>query len=157
MAQAQLKKARTAKWRGEIPIRSLYTAGTAGQRFFQVLKQQGKIIGTVCDGCAQVYVPARRFCERCFAELTSEVTVKPEGVVKSFSYSYVDRNGQRLKQPAISLLVQLEGTTTVMLHRLLDPKELSQLTIGSHVKAVIKPRARRTGSILDIDGFRVMN
>ncbi|HEY7560411.1 MAG TPA: Zn-ribbon domain-containing OB-fold protein [Candidatus Binatia bacterium] len=154
MARAQLEKGKIEKWRGEIPIKSLYTAGTAGQIFLKALKEKGEIVGTRCDPCGQVYVPARRFCERCFAELTSEVTVKPEGVVKSFSYSYVDRDGTRLKQPVVSLLVQLEGATTVMLHRLLDAKELSRVAIGSRVKAVIKPKSRRTGSILDIEGFR---
>jgi uncharacterized OB-fold protein len=154
MAQARLEKRKIEKWRGEIPIESLYTAGTAGQIFFKALKEKGEIVGTRCDPCGQVYVPARRFCERCFAELTSAVTVKPEGVVKSFSYSYVGRDGSRLKQPAAVVLVQLEGATTVMLHRLLGVKELSRVSIGSRVKAVIKPKSRRTGSILDIEGFR---
>jgi uncharacterized OB-fold protein len=154
MARAESQKNKIEKWRGGIPIESLYTAGTAGQIFLKALKEKGEIVGTRCDPCGQVYVPARRFCERCFAELTSEVTVKPEGVVKSFSYSYVDRDGTRLKQPVVSLLVQLEGATTVMLHRLLDAKELSRVAIGSRVKAVIKPKSRRTGSILDIEGFR---
>jgi len=156
MARAQLEKGKIEKWRGEIPIKSLYTAGTAGQIFFKALKEKGEIVGTRCDPCGQVYVPARRFCERCFTELTSEVTVKLEGVVKSFSYSYVDRDGKRLKQPGVSLLVQLEGATTVMLHRLLDAKELSRVAIGSRVKAVIKAKSQRVGSILDIAGFRLL-
>jgi uncharacterized OB-fold protein len=50
-----------------------------------------------------------------------------------------------------SVLVQFEGATTVMLHRLLDIKDLSRVSIGGRVKAVIKPKAKRTGSILDID------
>ena len=103
-----------------------------------------------------MYVPARLFCERCFAELTEPVKVKPEGIVTSFSYSYVDRNGKRLKQPVVAVLVQLEGATTVMLHRLLDVQDLSIVTIGSRVKAVIRPKTKRTGSILDIEGFRLV-
>jgi uncharacterized OB-fold protein len=103
-----------------------------------------------------VYVPARLFCERCFAELTEQVKVKPEGIVKSFSYYNVDRDGKRFNQPVASVLVKLEGATTVMLHRLLDVKDLSRVTIGSRVKAVIKPKTKRTGSILDIEGFRLI-
>jgi uncharacterized OB-fold protein len=156
MARAQVEKEKIEKWRGEIPITSLYTAGTAGQAFFKALKERGEIVGARCEPCAQVYVPARRFCERCFAELTAEVTVKPEGIVKSFSYSYFDRDGKQLKEPAAAVLVQLAGATTVMLHRLLDPRELSNISIGSRVKAVLKPKARRTGSILDIEGFRLV-
>jgi len=156
MARAELRKGGISKWRGEIPIESLYTAGVGGQIFFKALKARGEIVGTRCAPCAQVYVPARLFCERCFAELTDQVKVKPEGIVKSFSYSYVDRNGKPLKQPVVAVLVQLEGATTAMLHRLIDVPDLSRVTIGSRVKAVIKAKPLRTGSILDIEGFRLV-
>lgn len=156
MAGTKLPQGQIAKWRGEIPIESLYTAGIGGQRFFKALKEKGELVGTRCRPCNQVFLPSRQFCERCFAELTEEVRVQHDGVVKSFSYAYVDHNGRRLKQPVTSALVQLEGATTVMLHRLLDVKDLSRLSIGSRVKAVIKPKGKRTGSILDIEGFRLV-
>jgi uncharacterized OB-fold protein len=156
MARAKLPTSETGKWRGGIPIQSLYSAGRGGQIFFKALKERGELVGSRCSSCRQVYVPARSFCERCFAALTEQVKVKPEGIVKSFSYSYIDSNGQRLEQPEISALVQLEGATTVMLHRLLDVKDLSRLAIGSRVEAVIKPKGTRTGSILDIKGFRLI-
>jgi len=153
MARAELRKRDIGKWRGEIPIESLYTAGAGGQIFFKALKDKGEIVGSRCNPCSQVYVPARRFCERCFAELTEQVKVGPEGIVTSFSYSYIDRDGKPLKQPGAAALVQLEGATTVLLHRLLDVKDLSRVSIGSRVKAMIKPKTKRTGSILDIEGF----
>jgi uncharacterized OB-fold protein len=156
MARAELRKGQFGKWRGEIPIQSLYTAGAGGQIFFKALKERGEIVGTRCAPCSQVYVPARRFCERCFAELTEQVKVEPEGIIESFSYSYVDRTGKRLKHPVASVLVQLDGATTVMLHRLLDVKDLSRVSIGRRVRAVIRPKSRRTGSILDIEGFHVV-
>jgi len=156
MAGTQLRKSHIAKWRGEIPIESLYTAGIGGQRFFKALKEKGELVGTRCRACNQVFVPSRQFCERCFAELTEEVRVQPDGVIKSFSYAYIDHNGGRLKHPVASALVQLEGATTVMLHRLLEVKDLSRVSIGSRVKAVIKPKGKRIGSILDIEGFRLV-
>ena len=156
MARAELRKREISKWRGAIPIESLYTAGAGGQLFFKALKDKGEIVGTRCAPCSQVYVPARRFCERCFAELTEQIKVKPEGIVKSFSYAYVDRHGRSLKQPVASALVQLDGATTVLLHRLLDVQDLPRVAIGSRVKAVIKAKSERTGSILDIEGFRLI-
>ena len=42
MAGTQLRKSHIAKWRGEIPIESLYTAGIGGQRFFKALKEKGE-------------------------------------------------------------------------------------------------------------------
>lgn len=149
------KNPTTSVWRGDIPIHSLYTAGVAGQIFFKALKERGELVGTRCTSCNQVYLPARQFCERCFEELTEKVRVKPEGTLKSFTFSYVDHDGKPLKEPLALALVQLDGATTTLLHRLLAVREPSQVRIGSHVRVVIKPKTKRTGSILDIEGFRL--
>jgi uncharacterized OB-fold protein len=156
MARAQLENTKINKWRGAIPIASVYTAGTGGQLFFTALKERGELVGTRCTPCHQVYVPARCFCERCLAELTDEVKIEPAGTVKSFSICQLDHENRRLNHPAAFALVQLDGATTMMLHRLLDVKDPSQVSIGSRVETVIKPKAKRTGSILDIKGFRLI-
>ena len=142
-------------WRGEIPIRSLYTAGVAGQAFLEALKERGELVGTRCDACRQVYVPSRLFCERCFAELTEEIDIKPQGRLASFTFCSVRRDGSPLRRPLALALVQLDGATTFFLHRLLHVTKPSQVRIGARVKAVIKPKAKRKGSILDIEGFRL--
>jgi len=143
-------------WRGGIPLQSLYTAGLGGKIFFKALKERGEIVGTRCQACKQVYVPARAFCERCFAELTEPVKVKPEGALLSFTFSHYDRDGRRLEKPDVLALVRLEGATTVLLHRLLAVGDPGKLSIGARVRAVIKPKAKRTGSILDIEGFELV-
>ena len=144
-------------WQGEIPLTSLYTAGTGGQIFFHALKTQGKLIGTRCSACEQVYVPARSFCERCFAELTEQIEVRRTGRLISFTICHVDRDGTRLERPESLALVQLDGATTTMLHRLLSVSGPTEVKIGCKVEAVIKPKAKRVGSILDIEGFRVIS
>ena len=143
-------------WRGEIPIESLYTVGRGGQIFFKALKERGELIGTRCKACAQVYVPARRFCERCFAELTEEVKVGPEGILKSFTFCFADHDRRPLERPLPLALVNLDGATTLFLHRLLGVSDPSQVHIGSRVRVVLKPKTKRTGSILDIEGFRLL-
>ncbi len=143
-------------WRGGIPLQSLYTAGLGGQVFFKALKERGEIVGTRCQACKQVYVPARAFCERCFAELTDQVKVKPEGTLTSFTFSHYDRDGRRMEKPDALGLVRLEGATTVLLHRLLKVSDPGKVSIGARVRAVIKPKAKRTGSILDIEGFELL-
>lgn len=148
------KNMETRTWPGEIPLKSVYTAGVGGQSFFKALKERGKLVGTRCRNCDQVYLPARQFCERCFAELTEEVEVKPEGILNSFTFCYVDHDGKQLRRPLALALVQLEGATTLFLHRLLKVSEPRQVSIGSRVKMVMKPKSKRTGSILDIEGFR---
>jgi uncharacterized protein len=152
----QSQKMALRVWPGEIPLTSLYTAGTGGQIFFHVLKAQGKLVGTRCHSCEQVYVPARSFCERCFAELNEQVEVKRTGKLVSYTLCYVDHDGARLRSPVALALVQLEGATTVMLHRLLDARDPTEVKIGCRVETVIKPKAKRVGSILDIEGFRVL-
>jgi len=140
-------------WPGSIPLESFYTAGLGGQIFFQALKERGELVGTRCKACKQVYVPARVFCERCFVELSEQVKVKTEGTLASFTFSFYDRDGARLGEPLVLGLVRLEGATTVLLHRLLKVTDPARVRIGARVKAVIKPKPDRTGSILDIEGF----
>ena len=153
MAQATVTKAPTT-WPGEIPIQSFYTAGSGGQIFLQALKDSGKLIGTRCQTCAQVYVPARSFCERCFAELREQVEVGPKGRLASFTFCYFDRDRQPVNPPVALALVQVEGATTLLLHYLLEVSDQEKIKIGCDVEAIIKPRENRVGSILDIEGFR---
>ena len=143
-------------WSGEIPLTSLYTAGTGGQIFLRALKTQGRLIGTRCSPCEQVYLPARSFCERCFAELVEQVEVKRTGKLVSYTLCHVDHDGARLRRPLALALVQLEGATTLLLHRLLGVGDPGEVKIGGRVETVIKPKAKRIGSILDIEGFRVL-
>ncbi len=143
-------------WYGGIPLQSLYTAGLGGQIFFKALKERGEIIGTRCQACKQVYVPARAFCERCFAELTEQVKIRPQGTLMSFTFSHYDRDGRRMGKPDALGLVRLEGATTVMLHRLLKVSDAGKVSIGARVRGVIKPKVKRTGSILDIEGFELV-
>ncbi|MBI2957051.1 MAG: Zn-ribbon domain-containing OB-fold protein [Acidobacteria bacterium] len=143
-------------WPGGIPLESLYTAGVGGQIFLRALKERGELVGTRCAACAQVYVPARAFCERCFAELSEEVAVKPEGTLVSFTFSYFDHDGRRLETPQALALVRFEGATTVFLHRLLKVSDPEQVESGARVRAVIKPKAKRSGSILDVEGFELI-
>src|SRR5262247_4188478 len=141
---------------GKIPLTSLYTAGKGGQIFFHALKTRGKLIATRCSPCEQVYLPARSFCERCFAELTEQVEINRSGRLVSYTISYVDHDGARLRRPTALGLVQLEGATTLILHCLLSVDDPTEVKIGCRVETVIKTKAKRIGSILDIEGFRVV-
>jgi uncharacterized OB-fold protein len=52
--------------------------------------------------------------------------------------------------------VRLDGADAVLIHRVLEPGE-EPLEIGERVEVVLKPENQRTGSILDIDGFCVLD
>ena len=139
---------------GEIPVRHRYTPGIAGERFFTALRDKGQILGTPCGSCGVVYVPGRAFCERCFAVLSEWVPVGPQGSLESFTVVHLDLDGNELDEPQWVGLVMLDGATTVLVHRLEAPNGRTP-RIGDRVEAVLQPKGRRTGSINDIEGFRI--
>jgi uncharacterized OB-fold protein len=136
---------------GQIPIRHRYTPGVAGEAFFKGLTDRGEFVGSNCGSCGITYCPARLFCERCFSELAADVTVGPGGVLESFTVGRVGIEGEPLEEPVMVGLVRLDGADTMFLHFLIDQ---DNPTIGDRVEAVLEPKGKRTGSILDIRGFR---
>jgi uncharacterized OB-fold protein len=137
---------------GHLPLRHRYTAGVAGEAFFLALKARGEFAASRCESCAITYCPARLFCERCFAgPLEANLTAGPGGVLESFTVGYVGVEGEPIADPIVLGLVRLDGADTVLVHRLI---EADGAAIGDRVEAVLEPKAKRTGSILDIKGFR---
>jgi uncharacterized OB-fold protein len=75
----------------------------------------------------------------------------------SYTLCYVDLDGAPLRRPVGLGLVHLDGATTLLLHYLLEVNDLTEVKIGCKVETVIKSKAKRIGSILDIEGFRVVS
>lgn len=143
------------RWEGRIPVGHRYTPGVAGETFFTALRDRGVLLGSRCGACSYTYVPARLFCERCFAELAADVEVGPGGTLVSFTIAFVDVEGRARQEPVTFGLVRLDGADAVLLHRVLDPGD-EPLEIGERVEAVLRPDGERTGSILDLEGFRLV-
>jgi len=140
-------------WRGDLPITSRYSAGIAGEKFFRAIKDEGRFMGTHCEACDLVYVPAAMFCERCFAELDEWVEVPNRGHVFTYTVLYRDLDDQPLNPPAVLAYVKLDGTDGGLVHYI-GETEKNLIYIGQEVEAVFKPPAVREGSILDIQYFR---
>lgn len=138
--------------RGEMPVAFHYTPGVGNTAFFEALRSRGVFLGSRCDGCGLTYVPARTFCERCFAALGPGVECGPGGTIESFTVGHVGVDDEPLDAPVTVGLVRLDGADTVLMHRLLGdgPWEL-----GMRVEAVLRSTGDRTGSILDVEGFRL--
>lgn len=141
------------RWEGGIPVRHRYTPGVAGAVFFEALRDRGAILGSRCERCEYTYVPARMFCERCFGELAADVEVGSGGRLESFTIGYVDMEGEPLDEPVTVGLARLDGADSVLMHFVLDGGD-EPLEIGRRVEVELKPVGERTGSILDIRGFR---
>ena len=141
------------RWKGDLPVRHRYTPGVGGEAFFSALRDRGVLLGSRCEHCDYTYVPARLFCERCFAELSADTEVGPGGQLVSFTIVFGGIEGEPLDQPETLGAVRLDGADAVLIHRVLEPGE-EPLEIGERVEVVVRPEAERTGSILDIQGFR---
>ena len=144
---------RARSWYGEMPVQHLYTAGVAGETFLRELKDKGRFIGTACPDCDEVYVPGKAFCQKCFARLEDWVPVGPKGTVESWTVVLVGLDGKPLKHPEVVGLINLDGATTNIVHRL-GEVDLEELCIGMRVEPVLKPRAQRAGSVNDILLFK---
>jgi uncharacterized OB-fold protein len=140
--------------RGDLPFRSVYTAGIAGEHFLRALKDQGKILGTRCTQCDVSYVPGRLYCERCFAHLDDDAwfDAGTHGSVHTFTIMHIDLDETALPAPRIIAFIEIDGTDGGLVHNLdqVDPEEIF---IGMPVQAVLKPAPDRTGSITDISHF----
>jgi hypothetical protein len=134
---------------GELPVAFHYTPGVGNTAFFEALRDRGVLLGSRCEACGVTYLPARIFCERCFAELTADTGCGPGGTLESFTTGYVGIDGEPLDQPVAIGLVKLDNADTVLMHRLLGN---GPWQIGARVETVVS--AERRGSILDVEGFR---
>jgi len=139
-------------WQGNLPVTSRYTYGLAGERFFRALKDDGAIMGSYCPDCNHTYVPATIFCERCLGELTEWNDMGLVGILHTFTVVYVGYDGTPLDEPETVGFISLGDGGIV--HRI--DAEPDELFIGMPMQAALKPKSERKGSILDIEGFKLV-
>lgn len=141
---------------GTIPMEYVYTAGAALEPFFRDLRDKGELWGTECQICEIVYFPPTHFCEMCFERIDKRVKLPEHGTLESFTTAHYDHLGRKLEEPVTWGLIKLEGTHTTFVHRLLGYEKdfsLPRDELGIRVKAKLKPKGKRTGSMDDIEGF----
>ncbi len=123
---------------GRIELPYTLTTGKAAATFLAELAQQ-RIVGSRCEKCAEVAVPAQDFCAACGESLSRLVVVAPSGEVTGFT-----RTGD-----GVLAMIRLDGTDTDFVHRLLDVD--GDLQVGARVAA--RWAAEPSGNVLDIEGF----
>jgi uncharacterized OB-fold protein len=131
-----------------------HSTGPIVGRFLAGLKEQKKIWGQRVAGQG-VVVPPTGYSETDGSEGGEWVEVKDSGVVTAVA---VVRNPIARLHPATApfafVLVRLDGADTAMAHVVKDG--FDRVRVGTRVQAVWAPDDQRTGSIRDIDCFRVI-
>jgi uncharacterized OB-fold protein len=139
--------------RGTMPVQYLYTAGAAGERFFQAIKTKGVFMATTCRECQITYLPPRVYCERCFADLSETWSQVPStGRVHSYTVVHQDQDGQPVGPPQIVAFVRMDGTDGGLIGRVLQ-SSLTDVHLEMPVEAVLRPARARRGTLDDIVGF----
>ena len=118
---------RLRTWEGHMEADYIYTSGVAGERFFVALRDEGRLLASRCNTCHLDYLPARMFCEDCFAELTEFVDVPKDGRVEAVTVAHVDRTGAQLSRPQVWAFVSFRGIRGGLVHRLLVPPDLHSI------------------------------
>lgn len=139
------------KLQGSIEISYEWSAGIAGSRFFQEIRDNKRIMGTKCPKCGRVLVPPRIFCEECFVDVEEWVEVSSKGELVTFGESYLGTDGSKLKEPWIVGIIRLDGADGGLIHYIGEARP-EELKIGMRMEAVFNEE--RNGNILDIKHFR---
>jgi uncharacterized OB-fold protein len=126
---------------------------------FDGIKNDRRIRGVRCPSCRNVLVPPRAFCEACFVRTGEWVDVPDTGVLKACSVVHIEFIGQRVPPPYVYAEIILDGTSTRLIHTVgglsAEDLRLGSVRPGLRVQAVWSDR--RTGSLSDIDFFKVLD
>ena len=137
---------------GDMEADYIYTPGVAGDKFFKALRDEGKLLATLCEACKITYLPPRMYCERCFSELDKWIEAESSGVVDTFTVLHEDRDGKKLSEPVLVAFIRIHNTDGGLIHKL-GGVDSDTAKIGMKVKAVLKDKSKRTGGLTDIDHF----
>ena len=131
-----------------------WDAGVAIGSYLQGFKE-GVILGSRCNTCRKIVVPPRTVCEWCFRPMDEYVPLLDTGTVNTFSLCYVTWDVQRIPEPEIPAVIEIDGASPLhgIMHLLgeVDPEKVH---IGMRVQAVWKPVEERQGAVSDILYFK---
>jgi uncharacterized OB-fold protein len=121
-----------------------HTTGETVGRFLAGLKEQGAIWGRQAAGLG-VVVPPYEWVAVADTGTVTAYAVVPEPVPGLHPVDH----------PFAYVLVRLDGADTALAHVVTERPD--DVRVGTRVEAVWKPDGERTGSILDIAGFRLVD
>lgn len=138
-------------WRGDMQADYLYTNGVAGDRFFKHLKKKNTFLASRCPQCKKVFMPPRMFCEDCFCDIPSKgwLEVPAKGTIRLWTVATINAHGEKLAAPRVIAFIDIDKTDSSMLG-IVKTKNLDKDLYGQKVKAVLRPKSKREGTLKDI-------
>ena len=142
-------------WRGDMQADYLYPNGVAGDRFFKHLMKSDTFMACKCPECGMNYFPPRLYCEECFVEIPAEnwKEVPASGTVRLYTVAKMNAEGEPMA-PKIIALIDIDETDGATLG-VIKTNEFEKDLTGTKVKAVLRPKDKREGTLKDILHFEI--
>jgi uncharacterized protein len=138
--------------RTPISVRYDWSAGIQAGQYLRGLLD-GRLVGSRCPSCRQVYFPGRGVCPMCAVALAEAVELPDRGTITSFCIVNVPFLGQRIKIPYVAANILLDGADIAFGHLVLGC-ETDEVRMGMRVEAVWRPQEQWGPSLENIDHFR---
>ena len=141
--------------KGIIRAEFAFWVGQYMDKFYDALENK-KIVGNKCPKCGDVFVPPRKICGKCNETIPLDqnwVDLPDTGILKNYTITYYkinDRTSRKVKKPQIIGMVQIDGSSTSIVYRLLNI-EPGEVKIGMKVKVNWEEATK--GDPSDIKGF----
>jgi uncharacterized OB-fold protein len=110
-------------------------------RAFEGFLREGKLMGSRCRGCGELFLPPRPFCPRCGGRELDWFEFGGEGRVQAYSVVHVPLSRMRDKAPYAVGIVRTEEGPSISGMIVGNPEEIS---VGSKVKAEFMREKDRT-------------
>ena len=154
LSERDFQEGRVLFTHDKLNARYAWDTGVAVGAYLAALKA-GHLLGAHCPTCRRTVIPPRMVCEQCFRPMDRFVELEDTGTVNTFSLCYVTWDVQRISEPIIPAVIEIDGAAPLAgIMHLLGGVDPQAITVGMRVKAVWKPAAERQGAITDILHFR---
>lgn len=141
------------------PVAMEYPAGLYMGKLLRELKENGKLLATVCKKCRRIMFPPQCVCSICHAENLEDpewVEVGPRGTLAGFmKVTMPSINPRNLELGAFEYPIGTitpdapEGKFCSLWHFVGEP-DISKLKVGMRLEMVLKPKEERVGLMEDI-------
>jgi len=124
-------------------------------KFYDNLENK-KVVGNKCPKCGDVFVPPRKICGKCYEVIPLEenwVDLPETGILMNYTitpYKINDRALRKVKKPQIIGMIQIDGSNTALIYRLLNI-EPYEIKVGMKLKVEWEEKPK--GDPSDIKGF----